>query len=173
MININYEANSKEMTMASIAFLNVKPITRLATLATYLGSIFIIIVILIKFYMHQLALTDGVIAATALMWLFFRKKITEYILKKRIASQSLMGRNISITISNNGIIWDGFKVKDGQIDWNSFKTCYEITEGFIIPTSSTRFIWMPLHGFNHEDEVKDFKTILKRKKIKLISKLQY
>ncbi|MFO1258258.1 MAG: YcxB family protein [Gammaproteobacteria bacterium] len=165
MIRVSYEIDPIEMTEVTATFLELKPFTRFCILTINIGVLLILTVMGLKIWLGQLQYYEVGVMALCLFWIFFRKKFNRWLFKRRLKNQNIINQQVEMTFSPNGIIWGGPKLKEGHIQWRSIKKCHEIKNGYILATSSTRFLWLPFHGFEAPERINNLKNLFKQKGI--------
>lgn len=165
MIRISYEIDPIEMTEVTSTFLELKPFTRFCILTINIGAILILGVMALKIWFAHLEFYEYAVILLCFFWLFFRKKFNRWIFSRRLKHQNIVNQQVEMTFSPNGIIWGGPKLKEGHIRWDSIKKCHEIKKGYILATSTTRFLWLPFHGFEAPERIDNLKNLFKQKGI--------
>lgn len=141
--------------MLSIFFMNI------------VAVFFLIVLILNVLLVGKLTLPLVGLAVFCLAWLFFRRKLTSKVLFRKMKRQPSVNKFINVAISNNGIIWEGEGLKTGHLNWQHLKYIIKVDNGFIMPTSISRFIWLPKDGFANESNINEFLQACKHYEVKL------
>jgi hypothetical protein len=164
-ITLQYQPNAKELAKASSLFLEKKPFLLYSVgLINILISVILILTVL-KFVFIEFHLKELVVPFICLIWLFGRRPFNEWLLYLRMKRSIILEKPITITITHNGIVWSGKGLRPGNMGWDHVKYILEAKNGFVMPNSFTKFLWIPLRAFGSPEDIQAFKNIIIEKKI--------
>jgi len=167
-IQVEYLTAAPELAHASIAFLEKKPFVRALILLSNAIVCFVALALLLLFsVMHTLNLSQWVALLTAGLWLFGRKPLHTWVLSRRMHQATTIGKVLIVSLSQNGITWSGRGLVPGNMAWKDLKYLVRTREGFILPQSFTRFLWLPFHGFSSPEDIAAFNDFIQTQPIVL------
>jgi hypothetical protein len=165
-IRIQYQPTAKELAKASILFLEKKPfILVLVTLTNIIVGFVVISLVFLLILQHALALNQWIALSVGLTWLLGRKRMHEWMLFQRMKRSNVLDKEITIEISRNGISWSGKGLVQGNMKWEYVKYILEAKNGFIMPNTFTRFLWLPFRGFASPEYIEEFRALIIEKKV--------
>lgn len=166
-LNVQYKMDAPSLANASFIFTEKKPLLLIAMGAFNFFAFLFFGIMVIKLFMLGLNLNEALVLFVFFMWLFFRKPFTKWIYLRRVNKSNIVGKTIQIEISRNGIIWAGEGLKTDHLAWQHIRYILELKNGFIVPYSMTRFIWVPNAGFKSKLQIEKFKNLIIEKKVPL------
>lgn len=165
LINVDYTPSAQELAKASLLYVEKRPFFKFTVgFANIFMSLFIAIFVL-KFFFMGLTLQEWSAAAFCLAWLLGRRPFNQWLLLRRMKNSPVIGKPIHIEMSLNGIAWTGKGLRPGSMNWEQFKHIIEVQNGFILPNSLTRFLWLPFRGFASPEQIGEFKNFLNQRQI--------
>ncbi|MBS0288910.1 MAG: YcxB family protein [Proteobacteria bacterium] len=164
-IKIEYQPTAKELAKASSLFAEKKPLLLFVVgfINIVLGFFFIIFIL--KFIKLGLTLQDILALIICTLWLFGRRPFNEWLLRQRMKNSLILNKPITIEVSRNGLVWSGKGLRQGNMTWDQITYILQAKNGFVLPNTFTRFLWLPFRGFSNDDEIEAFKALIKEKEI--------
>lgn len=160
-ITVNYKPTVKELARSSLLFAEKRPIMMfLVGIINAIAWILLGIMTLYFIVFFKLNLSQLFIIVTMLTWLFGRKRFFGWILKRRMEKSLIVDQPITINITRNGIAWHGSKIRPNSINWEDLKYIIEAGNGYILPHSYNKFLWIPHRGFETPDQLVEFAKYL-------------
>jgi len=167
MIKISYVSDAESIGRASALFTDNKPLFKITVLLLNILAVFLSFILVLKIIVDGVAFADIPIIIGCVAWLSLRKRLNCWIFTKKVANSPIINKRIDITISLNGVVWSGEKLLSGKLSWQDISYSIEAQNGFILPYSFSKFLWLPFSGFERESNLNKFREILQSKKIKL------
>lgn len=168
MVVNRYQVEIDEIAQATLSFLEHRPGLRFILGAMKFVCCFMIVTFVFKCLYHNASFVDLAITLFALAWLFYRKKINRFLLKRSYKAQKLDQVSRQYQISKTKIWWKENNHVPQELRWQQVPYILEHTMGYLIPLTgmqnSGRFLWFPLRGF---EQLEEFQRIIKEKEIKL------
>lgn len=164
-IKIEYQPTAKELARASSLFAEKKPFLLFAVGFINIVAIFFLIIFVLKLIFIGLLLNEIIAAIGCFIWFFGRRPFNEWILYQRMKRSIVLAKPITIEVSRNGIVWSGKGLRSGNMSWDQIKYVLEAKNGFVLPNTFTKFLWLPIRGFQSPQDIQDFKTLIIEKKI--------
>src|SRR5690606_24434647 len=166
MIKIRYTPEPKILGRASLFFAEKKPFIAFVIIFFNIIMTLIFTVMLLKLILVHVITTQELLSfIVCILWLFGRKPLTAKMLTRKMENQTNTQFPMEIEVSDNGIIWHGKKMNDGTLSWRYLKKVYKTQNGYIVPGSVTRFLWVPFDGFKNTKEQAEFESILEKKQV--------
>jgi len=166
-IRITYTPTAQELVKASSLFVEKKPLFKYAVgFFNILVALFLTIMLL-KLFKLGLNIHESIAFVIGACWLFGRRPFNEWLLMKRMQRSKVVNKPIEVSISLNGIAWAGKGIAPGSMTWDQVKNIMEAKNGFLLPNSLTRFLWLPFRGFESELQINELRKALEAKNIKL------
>ena len=165
-IRIEYQPNAKELARASALFIEKKPVIMFGVAIMNIVTGIVVALLLGVFFMqHHLDLNQSMAVVLGSLWLFGRKPFHEWLLRRKMQGAKILQMPITINVSLNGITWSGKGLKNGNMSWDQVHSILQAKNGFVMPNTFTRFLWLPFRGFQSPEQIEDFKALIKEKKI--------
>lgn len=164
-IHVRYQPTAKELMKASSLFVEKKPFFLIIIRAMNVFASIIVLLMILKVIKWGLTPEEIMASITALLWLFGRRPLNEWLLTQRLKNSKILDVPIDITFSLNGITWAGKGLTPGNMSWNEIRSVYEAKNGIIIPNAATRFLWLPFRGFKSPQEITALQQVFDEKKI--------
>tara|TARA_R110002110_G_scaffold65206_4_gene179939 strand:+ start:19634 stop:20143 length:510 start_codon:yes stop_codon:yes gene_type:complete len=159
---------AQSLANASLIFTEKKPLLLFAIGTFNIIAILFSGIMLTKLAMlRELNLSEVGILVFFCAWLFLRKPFSRWLYLRRIKRSTIIGKTMNIEVSRNGIIWSGEGLKTNHLAWKHIRYILEIKNGFIIPFSMVRFIWVPHTGFKSKLQIDKIKTLIVDKRVPL------
>ena len=167
-IHIEYEPTPQELGNASALFVEKKPFLLLLVILSNILVGFVVISIAALFFLKlSLTLAQWISLGVGLLWLFGRPYFHKWLLHRRMKNSLVIGKPISIEMTLNGIVWSGKGLRPGAMQWEHIKYIIEVKNGYILPNSFTRFLWIPFRGFESPAFIDTFRKFIIEKRIVL------
>lgn len=166
-IELTYEPTVDELTKASSLFIEKKPFLKVAVMVMNVVAIILILLTIAKFWLLSLTAQDASTVIIALLWIFGRKPFNEWLLRRKMKKSLVVNKPITIALSNNGIVWKGETLKSGNLNWAHVAYLIEAKNGFILPYSGTKFLWIPFRAFKDNHAAEDIRSFLNERHITL------
>lgn len=166
-IKVQYDLDPITLANASFLFSEKK---RLLSFAIHLTNIFgflIFVIMVVKLGLMGLLLNEWIVLLMVSLWLFGRKPFVRFIFKQKMKHSHLAGKNVSIDFSHNGIIWSGTGLQSNHLPWSNISYFMEVKNGFIIPYSLSRFLWVPFSEIHPKTHLEDLRSLIAAKQIPL------
>lgn len=164
-IKIEYQPTAKELVKASSLFAEKKPFLLFTVgFLNIFASLFLLIFFL-KLVLVGLLPNEWLAAVGCSLWLFGRRPFNEWLLYQRMKGSLVLSKPITVEISRNGVVWSGKGLRQGNMSWDQIKYVMEAQNGFILPNSFTRFLWLPFRGFQSPQEVEELRKLITDMKI--------
>ncbi len=164
-IKIEYEPTAHELTKASSLYAEKKPLLMFAIGFINIGMGLLFAIFLLKLVILGLTPQDWLALSICALWLFGRRPFNEWLLYQRMKRSLVLSRPIIIEISRNGIVWSGKGLRQGHMTWEQVKYILEASNGFVLPNTFTRFLWLPFRGFSSPEELQAMRDIIVEKHI--------
>ncbi|MCS5707406.1 hypothetical protein CC99x_000665 [Candidatus Berkiella cookevillensis] len=166
-IKIQYIIDGLSLARASFIFSEKKPFILYSIgFFNIIAALFSVIMIT-KGLLLNLTQQELILLIVMLLWLFARKPLVRWIFKRKMKKINTIGKTMVIEISRNGIMWSGEGIKTGHLAWQYISYILEIKNGFIIPYSVNRFLWLPNTGFKSKLQIEKIKTLIIEKHVPL------
>lgn len=166
-IKIQYTIDEVSLARASFFFSEKKPFV-LYTIGFFnIIAYLFAAIMLAKGILLNLNLQELTLLAIMIIWLFARKPFARWVFKRKMKKLNTIGKTMTIEISRNGIMWSGEGIKTGHLAWQYISYILEIKNGFIIPYSVNRFLWLPHTGFKSKLQIEKIKTLIIDKHVPL------
>lgn len=160
-IKVTYQPTIQELTKASSLFIEKKPFFLILINIMNLFAIVIIILICLKLLTpHTISPEEWMAGITTLLWLFGRRPANEWLIAQRLKNNRILQLPIHITLSLNGIMWEGKGLTPGNMSWNNIRYVFEAKNGIIIPNAGARYLWLPYRGFSSENDINQIKQLI-------------
>lgn len=169
ILNCEYKMDALPLANASFVFTEKKPLLMFAMGAFNIFAVFLFGIMFIKLVMMGLNPNEWIILLLFGAWLFLRKPIAKKVYLRRVKKSNLVDKTIHIEISRNGIVWSGEGLKTNHIAWKHIQYALELKNGYIIPFSMVRFIWIPNAGFKSKLQIDKFKNLIIDKQVPIRS----
>jgi len=166
-ITVRYEMEAHTLANASLIFTEKKPLLMFAIGGFNIIAILFSGIMLTKLVLLGLSLNEWSILIFFCMWLFLRKPFSKWLYLRRMKKSPIIGKVMNIEISRNGIIWSGEGLKTDHLAWQHIRYIMELKNGFLIPYSIVRFIWVPYAGFKSKLQIDKIKTLIVDKRVPL------
>ena len=164
-ITIFYQPNALELAKASSLFIEKKPLLYFMIGFLNIATALFLLIFIIKLVVMGLTLQESIAALVFGLWLFGRKPFHQWLLYLRMKASPVIHHPIKIEISRNGIVWSGKGLRSGNIRWEEIKMLIEVQNGFLLPNTFIKFLWLPFRGFQAPAQLQDFRTLIKEKQI--------
>jgi hypothetical protein len=164
-IHVSYQPTAKELTKAGSLFVEKKPFFLITIQAMNLFAIVIGVLLCIKLFKFGLTKEEWLAGLTALVWLFGRRPMNEWLLFQRIKKNKILQSPIQVVFSLNGVMWEGKGLATGHMPWQHVRYITEVKNGFLIPNASTRYLWLPFRSFKSPSDINTFRNLLNEKQI--------
>lgn len=165
-IKVSYQPTAKELMKASSIYVEKKPFFLLLITLMNAFAVFIFVVICFKlFKVGALLPEEWMGACMALIWLFARRPLNEWLLLKRLEDSKILEVPIEVTLTLNGIMWAGKGLAPGHMPWKDIPYVFEVKNGLVVPNASTRYLWLPYRGFKTTQDVTELLALFDEKKI--------
>jgi hypothetical protein len=165
MFKITYTPKATELGKACFYFMERKPLLRLCILLFNGMATFLILVMLLKLFLGMLAWSDLLILFMSLTWLCWRKRMLQWLMIRRMQNHTAKDKALTITVCANGITWSGQGIRQSQINWRHLTYVLEINNGFILPATVSRFLWLPFHGFASAQDIEHCRALMLQKSL--------
>lgn len=166
-IKIQYTINESEMARASFIFSEKKPFILYSVGFLNIIAFLLILIMIIKGLLLNLNPQESVLTALMASWLFLRKPFARWLFRRKMKKSPINGKVMTIEISRNGIIWSGEGIKTNHLAWQHISYILELKNGFIIPFSVNRFLWIPFTGFKSKLQIEKIKSLIVDKHVPL------
>lgn len=167
MITVNYQPNANQLAKASLLFIEKKPILQIAILFLNIMAVLLTGLALLKFMLPGLTMEELGMTFVCIFWIFARKPISLWFIARKIKKDPTKTKAIEIVLSKNGIVWSGEGLQNGQLAWKYVPYIIKAEQGYILPSSLTRFLWLPLSCFKSPHEIKEFQGLLTETRVKV------
>ncbi len=164
-IHVNYQPTAKELMKASSLFVEKKPFFLLIIRAMNVFATIIVLLMIVKVTQFGITPEETMAGMTALLWLFARRPLNEWLLTQRLKKSKILDVPINVTLSLNGITWAGKGLAPGNMPWEHIRYVFEAKNGIIIPNAATRFLWLPFRGFKSPQQITELQQLFDDKKI--------
>ncbi len=164
-IKVEYQPTPRELAKASSLYVEKKPLllVTVGIINIAMGILFALFVL--KMVLLTLTFNDWMALIICALWLFGRRPFNEWLLYKRMKNSLVVSKPLIIEISRNGVVWSGKGLRQGHMTWDEIKYILEAQNGFVMPNTFTRFLWLPFRGFNSADDLKILRDLIAEKKI--------
>ena len=167
-IKIQYQTTPEHLASASLFFLEKKPLVNLSSILFNILAVLLSLMIILKiFLIKNIAVLDLAGFFFCMLWVFGRRPLTHKLLLKRILSQGVFQKMLTILVSKNGLVWQGEGLKQGNLSWQDLKMVYKLSNGYLLPTNAARFLWVPFEGFIEPAETNQFEQYCREMNIKV------
>ena len=166
-ISVTYQPTAKELANASSLFIEKKPFLRLVVTIVNVMAGLLVIIMVTKLFVMGLIIQEWGVLFGSLVWIFGRRPFNEWLLYKKMLRSGIMDKPLTIDFSLNGIVWSGEALKNGQLSWAQVKYVMLAQNGFVLPHSSTRFLWAPFRAFKNPNEVEVLKSMIQEQHIQI------
>lgn len=166
-IKIQYLIDAKTMAKASFIYSEKKPVVMYGVGFINILAGLLFSIMLVKLPMLGLILQEWIIMLLMAAWLFGRKPLIRAMFRRKMKKLNTVDKDMVIEISRNGIIWSGEGIKTGHLSWQHVAYILELKNGFIIPYSLNRFLWVPFTGFKSKLQIQKIKTLIEDKHVPL------
>jgi hypothetical protein len=164
-IHVSYQPTAKELTKAGSLFIEKKPFFVITIKIMDLFAIVITLLLCLKLFKFGLTKEEWLAGITALIWLFGRRPINEWLLFQRLKSNKILNFPIQVVFSLNGVMWEGKGLTTGHMPWKDIGYITEAKNGFLIPNANTRYLWLPFRAFKSQSDITAFRNLLNEKQI--------
>lgn len=170
MIALEYKMTLEDLAKATHLFLENRPVLRILFAIVTVCSLLILIAFALQWASGSSNFNSIMSGMISFFWLFYRKKITLWFVRKNLQLRKVHGHPMSIQILKHKITWKTKQTTEEQ-PWRQLKKIYKLSEGYIIPLVgfkfSGQFIWLPNNAFIESHQLFDFKKIMSDKNIKV------
>lgn len=165
LIKVEYQPNAKELTRASLLFAEKKPFLLYTVGFLNLFTGLFLIIFIIKLFVAGLTKHELIASLICAMWIFGRRPLNEWLLYYKMKNSKVLEKPITVEMSLNGIVWSGKGLRFGHMNWTELKYVIEAQNGFILPNTFTRFLWLPYHGFQSPQDIQTLKDFILERQI--------
>lgn len=170
MIEHNMRMAPKQMANAFLVFMREKPTLKFMRRFIIMFMIATIGLLVLKLLAAGWTWTDATYFIVCFSWVAFGNAFTNWRLNKQMEA-TVGGKEMSTTLSPQGIIWRGEGIKSDSAKWIQVTKVMETATGFIVMLGSRKFLWLPFSGFTiPQNKVREF---FEQQQIKLIAKPKY
>ncbi len=164
-IKIEYQPNAKELAKASSLYVEKKPLLMFAVGFINIGMAILFTLFVLKLVVLTLTPQDWLALLVCALWLFGRRPFNEWLLYRRMMKSLIISKPIIIEISRNGIVWSGKGLRQGNMTWDQIKYILEAQNGFVLPNTFTRFLWLPFRAFNSPEDLQSLRDLIVEKQL--------
>jgi len=164
-IHVTYKPTAQELMKASSIYVEKKPFFLLLITLMNIFAAFILIVILFKLFKFGLHPEEWMGGLMAILWLFGRRRFNEWLILKRLEDSKILELPLNVTLTLNGIMWEGKGLAPGHMAWKDIAYVFEVKNGLVVPNASTRYLWLPYRGFKSPQEIAELLALFDQQKI--------
>lgn len=164
-IQVRYTIDAPTMAKASFIYTEKKPFVLYGVGFVNIFAFLLFGIMLLKGILLSLNGQEFAILACMGLWLFARKPVSRYIFHRKMKKLNTLDKVMSIDISRNGIVWQGEGIKPGHLAWQHVSYILQLNNGFIVPYSLNRFLWIPYSGFKSKLQVEKIQNLIKDKQV--------
>lgn len=165
-IKIEYVPTAKELAKASSLFAEKKPFFLFAVgFINIFTGIFLAIFIIKLIVFKGLLINELIAMLVCILWLFCRRPFNEWLLYQRMKNSIVLAKPITVEVSRNGVVWSGKGLRQGNMTWDQINFVLEAKNGFVIPNSFTKFLWLPFRGFESPQNIEELRKLIIERKI--------
>lgn len=166
MLEIEYTATAEETATATYDFLTQRPILKVLFLFMKISCIIICIVFMISLYYKFIRPQDILAFITALVWLFYYKKINNWIIKNILKNRKFTDAKCLFKIDDKSILYKYNNAEPQHIEWKKLKYILQNKHGYIIPltgiTNAGKFLWLPMRSLDNLNAKQDFLNLVNK-----------
>ncbi len=165
-IKVTYQPTAQELMKASSLFIEKKPFFLiLIGIMNVFATVVFVLMCLKLATIRTLHPEEWMAGLTALVWIFGRRPANEWLILQRLKNNKILQLPIQVSLSLNGIAWEGKGLTPGHMSWNDVRYVFEAKNGLIIPNAGARYLWLPYRGFSSENDINALKQLITDRKI--------
>lgn len=165
-IKATYQPTAQELMKASSLFIEKKPFFLILIGLMNIFAMLIFALMCVKLAtIHTLHPEEWLAGLTSLLWVFGRRPANEWLILQRLKNNKILQLPITVTLSLNGIMWEGKGLAPGHMSWNNIRYVFEAKNGFVIPNAGARYLWLPYRSFSSDSDINAIKQMITERKI--------
>lgn len=166
-ITVRYEIDAKAMANASFIYSEKKPMVLYGVGLINIFAYLLAGIMLLKWILIGATFQELIVLLLMCLWLFGRKPLTRAVFRSKMKKINTIGKTIVIELTRNGVAWQGEGIKQGHLAWQHISYILALKNGYIIPYSLNRFLWLPHTGFKSKLQIEKIKTLIEDKHVPL------